>query len=84
MIKYAINSRDILDMLIRKGYTTTMIRKEKLLSESTLQKLRTEKMVDISSLGKICNMLGCQPDMLIKNEMDEEEKELLQKTRNKV
>lgn len=83
MIRYAINSRDILDMLIKKGYTTSVIRKEKLLSESTVQKLREGVMVDISSLGKICNMLGCQPDFLIENVITKEEKEIY-KTRIKV
>lgn len=77
MIKYAIRSREILDILTRKGYTTTMIRREKLLSESTLQRLRKGDMIDISSIGKICSMIGCQPDMLIKNEITEDEKEVL-------
>ena len=36
-LKYKIN---VLDSLKEKGYTTYTLRKEKLLSESTIQKLR--------------------------------------------
>ena len=50
---------DILQALKIRGYTSARIRKEKLLGEGTLQKLRQDIMVSSDSLGKICVMLRC-------------------------
>ena len=51
---YKIN---ILDALKEKGYTTYYIRKNKLLSESTLQRLRNNQTISITSLLTIANLL---------------------------
>ncbi len=61
-IKY---KKDILAELKKAGYNTNRIRKEKLLSESTLQYLRSGKMISIDAVGKICGLLHCQPGDLI-------------------
>ena len=50
---------DVLQALKMRGYTSARIRKEKLLGEGTLQKLRQDIMVSSDSLGKICVMLRC-------------------------
>lgn len=52
---------DVLQALKSKGYNTNRIRKEKLLAESTLQKLRNNEMVAISNIETICRLLNCQP-----------------------
>ena len=51
---YKIN---ILDALKEKGYTTYYIRQNKLLSESTLQRLRNNQTISITSLLTIANLL---------------------------
>lgn len=52
---------DVLQALKNAGYNTSKIRKEKLLSESTLQKLRCKEMVAISNIETFCRLLNCQP-----------------------
>lgn len=52
---------DVLQALKNAGYNTSRIRKEKLLAESTLQKLRCGEMVAISNIETICKLLCCQP-----------------------
>ena len=51
---YKIN---ILEMLKEKGYTTYYIRQNKLLSESTLQRLRNNQTISMTSLLTIANLL---------------------------
>ena len=57
---------DILAALKEKGITTYQIRKEKLLSESTVQKLRAGIGVSWENLETLCQLLDCQPYDLIK------------------
>lgn len=52
---------DILTELRKKGYSTYTIRKEKLLSESTVQKLRNGSPVSWENIETICKLLQCQP-----------------------
>lgn len=51
---YKIN---ILEELKEKGYTTYYIRQNKLLSESTLQRLRNNQTISMTSLLTIANLL---------------------------
>ena len=51
---YKIN---ILEALKDKGYTTYYIRQNKLLSESTLQRLRNNQTISMVSLLTIANLL---------------------------
>lgn len=72
MIKYKIN---VLDALKEKGYTTTIIRKKKILAESTLTRLREGRTsISCDSIGVICSMLRCQPSDIIENTISDEEK----------
>ncbi len=50
---------DVLEALKAKGFSSYRIRREKLLSERTLQALREGKGISFESLGKICEMLEC-------------------------
>ena len=56
---------EVLPALKAKGYNTNRIRQEKLLSESTVQKLRTGVGVSWDNLQTLCRLLGCQPGDLI-------------------
>lgn len=57
-IKYKI---DVLSELKLKGYTTTVLRKDKILGESAIQRLRHKKSVSYTVLARLCKMLDCQP-----------------------
>lgn len=61
-IKYKI---DVLAALKAAGYNTNRIRKEKLLSESALQRLRNGEFISLSNVETICNLLDCQPGDLL-------------------
>ena len=56
---------DVLAALKEKGITTYQIRQEKLLSESTVQKLRAGIGVSWENLETLCRLLDCQPYDLI-------------------
>lgn len=61
-LQYKIN---VLKELKEKGYNTNRLRKEKLLSESTIQKFRENKSVSWENLETLCTLLNCQPGDLI-------------------
>lgn len=68
-IRYKI---DILEALKTAGYNTTRLRKEKLLGESVIQKMRGKKPLSWHELGVICGLLGCQPGDLVEYSTDNE------------
>lgn len=55
-LQYKIN---VLEALKSKGYTTYTLRKEKILSESTVQKLRVGEGVAWDNLELLCKLLEC-------------------------
>lgn len=63
MIVYKI---DVLQSLKEAGYNTTILRKNKLLSESAIQYLREGKPVGAKALNNICMLLDMQPGNIIK------------------
>lgn len=62
MLRYKIN---IMDALRQAGVSTYQLRKGKLLSETTIQRLRESKIVSIESIDTICGLLNKQPGDLI-------------------
>ena len=53
---------DILKALKENGYNTTYLRKNKILSESTIQKIRSkDTSLTLKNLDVICAMLEMQP-----------------------
>lgn len=52
---------DILSALKQKGFTTYKIRKDGVLSGSTLQKLRNGEPLSWDNIETICRLLSCQP-----------------------
>lgn len=56
---------DVMAVLKDAGYNTNRIRKEKIMGESMLQKLRSGQMVSWATLETLCLLLDCQPGDLI-------------------
>ena len=56
---------DVVEALKAKGFYPQRIRKERLLSESTMTKLRRGESVSWENLETICKLLECQPGDII-------------------
>lgn len=63
MIKCKI---DILTELKKAGYNTSVLRKNKIMGEATIQKIRKGGLPSWAELNKICALLDCQPGDLVK------------------
>ncbi len=70
MLKYKI---DILEKLKENGYTTYKLRKDKIIGESQIQKIRNGELASKETLNTICKLLHCQPGDILEYV---EEKEL--------
>ena len=62
---------DVLSMLKEAVYNTNRIRKEKIMGEAMLQKLRSGQMVSWATLETLCALLDCQPGDLIEYVKDD-------------
>ena len=63
MLRYKVN---ILEELKKAGYSSYRMRQEKILSESTLQRIREgNTLITVESIGVICDILECQPGDLV-------------------
>lgn len=51
----------LLALMESKGLTTYRIRKEKIISESTLQNIREGKRITTDAVAALCDALDCQP-----------------------
>ena len=71
MIRYKIN---VMEELKKNGYNPSKIKREKLLSGQTITDLTNGKMIAITSIGKVCVMLRCQPGDIIESVFTDEEK----------
>lgn len=61
-IKYKVN---VIAKLKEAGYNAGTIRREKIMGESMLQKIRNGQMVSWATLETICALLKCQPGDLL-------------------
>ena len=61
---------DVLAALKEAGYSSYRLRKEKLLSESTLQKLRDGIIVSTDVIEQLCGLLNCQPGDLLEHKAE--------------
>lgn len=61
-MKYKV---DVIATMKEAGYNTNRIRKEKIMGESMLQKIRSGQMVSWATLETLCDLLNCQPGDLI-------------------
>lgn len=66
-VKYKI---DILAALKEKGFTTYKLRHDKLMGESTLTQIRKGELVSWANIGRICEMLDCQPGDILEYEKE--------------
>ncbi|WP_418971875.1 helix-turn-helix domain-containing protein [Allofournierella sp.] len=57
--------KDVIGRLAAAGYSTYRIRKEKVVSESTMQKLRTGGALSTDTIDTLCRVIGCQPGDLM-------------------
>ena len=62
---------DVLQALKDKNYNTNKLRKEKLLAESTIQKLRDNNPISWANITQICKLLNCQPGDILEYVEDE-------------
>lgn len=56
---------DVIAALKEAGYNTGRIRKDKIMGEAMLQKIRSGQMVSWATLETICDLLDCQPGDII-------------------
>lgn len=71
MFKYKI---DVMKSLSDRGFTSTRMRKEKILSEATMQNLRKGKGITTETLNTICVILRCQPSDVLEIVPTDDEK----------
>lgn len=57
----AMNYSRLFEKLKEAGITTYKIRKDRIIMEGTLQKLRKGENVTTDTIGIFCNLLNCQP-----------------------
>ena len=62
---------DILAMLKEKGYSTYMLRKDKLLSEGAIQSIRKREPISWENIQKLCVLLSCQPGDILEHTGEE-------------
>ena len=65
---------DILKELSNRGYTSTKMRKDKIMSEGTMQHIRNGKGISIDTLNTICLILRLEPSDIIEIVPTDEEK----------
>ena len=71
MYRYKI---DVMKELSNRGFTSTRMRKEKILSESTMQSVRNGKGITTDTINTICIILRCQPNDILEIVPTDEEK----------
>lgn len=62
----------IMQLLAEAGWSSYRIRKERLLPEGTLQRLRTGQHISTATLDTICSLCRCQPGELLRWVPDDE------------
>lgn len=62
MLRYKV---DILATLKEAGWTTYKIRKEKLIGERVMQRIREGELPSWGALDVICGLLHCQPGDIV-------------------
>ena len=58
-------------LMKERGLSTYKIRKEKIISESTLQNIRNNKSITTDAIAKLCDALDCQPGDILEYVPDE-------------
>lgn len=58
MLRYKI---DVIEALKTRGYTSYVIRRDKLIGQAQLQKIRQGEIASKETLNTLCKLLECQP-----------------------
>ena len=56
-----------MEKLKEKGYSSTRLRRERLLGESYMSQIRRGDMISWAALDTVCSLLECQPGDLIEH-----------------
>ncbi len=62
---------DVLQELKARGYSAYRLAQEKLLSGSSIQKLRTGEVLGAEGIATLCELLECQPGDLLRYNREE-------------
>ena len=62
---------DVLDSLKKAGYNTSRLRKDKLIGEATIQKIREHQIVSWATIDTICKLLDCGVGDIVEYKKDE-------------
>lgn len=62
---------DVLDSLKKAGYNTSRLRKDKLIGEATIQKIREHQLVSWATIDTICTLLDCNIGDIVEYKKDE-------------
>ena len=65
-----VYSKNIIEELGKKGYTTYKIKQEKIFNQTQLQQLRDNKLLTQDNLNKLCELLDCQPGDILEYRKD--------------
>lgn len=71
MIEYKI---DVMEALKMRGYSTARIRREKILAEATMERLKKKESITTKTMGLLCVLLRCQPSDIFQVTTTDEEK----------
>ena len=61
----------LFDLLDQKGISTYMLRKEKIIGQGTLHRLRINESVSTDTIATFCELLDCQPNDIMEFTKDE-------------
>lgn len=64
---------DIMQLLARSGWSSYRIRRERVLSEGTMTRIRNGQPITTETIDTICRLCGCQPGDLIRWAPDAQE-----------
>ena len=62
---------DVLKALKEKGYNTSRLRKDKLMGEATIQKIRENQLVSWANLDTICILLDCNVGDVVEHKKED-------------
>lgn len=62
---------DVLKSLKEKGYNTSRLRKDKLLGEATIQKIREGQLVSWANIDTICALLECDVGEVVEHKKED-------------
>lgn len=64
--------KDIIKKLKEAGYTASRIREEKLISESTMSRIRRGESISTNTIDIVCKLTGCKVEDILEYVSDEE------------